>query len=63
MGSHFFDNGISNELDRVDGVAKVTGTATYAAEHQLPNMSYGVLVASTITRGRIKNLDTKAAER
>ena len=63
MGSHFFDNGISNELDRVDGIAKVTGTATYAAEHQLPNMSYGVLVASTVTRGRIKNLDTKAAER
>jgi xanthine dehydrogenase YagR molybdenum-binding subunit len=47
--------------DRVDGKDKVTGAATYAAEHKLANMSYAVLVGSTIAKGKIKNLDTKAA--
>lgn len=48
--------------DRVDGVDKVTGKAKYAAEHPLPRMSYAVLVGSTIAKGKIKTLDTKAAE-
>ncbi|MET0394120.1 MAG: xanthine dehydrogenase family protein molybdopterin-binding subunit [Chitinophagaceae bacterium] len=48
--------------DRVDGKDKVTGAARYAAEHLLPGMTYAVLVTSTITRGKIKNLDTRAAE-
>lgn len=52
-----------DELDRVDGRAKVTGTATFAAEHQVAGITYGVLVGSTITRGKIMAIDTKAAER
>jgi xanthine dehydrogenase YagR molybdenum-binding subunit len=63
MGNNFFNTGFDNDLDRVDGKAKVTGTAKFAAEHQLPNMSYGVLVASTIGKGHIRSLDTGAAER
>lgn len=47
--------------DRVDGKDKVTGKAKYAAEHLLPGISYGVLVGSTIAKGKIKTLDTKAA--
>ncbi len=50
-------------MDRVDGRLKVTGAAKYSAEYELPNMAYGVLVGSTITKGRIKSIDTKAAER
>lgn len=50
-------------LDRVDGRAKVTGAAKYFAEYELPNMTYGVLVGSTVTKGRILALDTKAAEK
>ena len=42
--------------DRVDGVDKVTGKATYSAEHQLANMVYAVFVCSTITKGSIKNM-------
>ena len=42
--------------DRVDGIDKVTGKATYAAEHQLPNMAYAVFVCSTIAKGAIANL-------
>lgn len=54
---------IGKEMPRVDGVAKVTGRATYAAEFQAPNMAYGYIVTSTIARGRIKSIDTSAAER
>lgn len=53
---------IGDSLSRVDGRLKVTGQAKYAAEHNLPNLTYGVLVTSTIARGRIRSLDTKAAE-
>ncbi len=50
------------DLDRVDGRAKVTGTATYAAEYDLPNLAYGVLACSTIAKGSITTIDTKKAE-
>jgi xanthine dehydrogenase YagR molybdenum-binding subunit len=52
-----------NALDRVDGKQKVTGAAKYAAEHQIQGLAYAVLVESTIAKGRIKNIDTKQAER
>ena len=35
---------IGKEMRRVDGVAKVTGQATYAAEFQIPNLAYGFIV-------------------
>lgn len=50
-------------LNRVDGRLKVTGAATYSAEYKLPNIVYAVLVGSTITKGRIKSIDTGAALR
>ena len=50
-------------LNRVEAVAKVTGTARYAAEYKLKEMTYGVLVTSTIARGRIRQIDSKAAEK
>ena len=31
-------------MSRVDGVAKVTGQAKYAAEFQVPNLAYGFIV-------------------
>src|SRR6478672_9114858 len=64
MGNYFFDTDADVEdLDRVDGKAKVTGQAKYAAEIELPNMAYGVLVGSNITRGSILSIDTSAAEK
>lgn len=59
----FFDQKKNDPINRVDGKAKVTGTAIYAAEHKVPNIVYGFLVGSTIAKGRIKSLDTKSAER
>lgn len=52
---------------RYDGVAKVTGTAKYAAEFRRPfakkDMVYAFVVQSTIANGTVKAMDTKAAER
>ncbi|MEB3150868.1 MAG: xanthine dehydrogenase family protein molybdopterin-binding subunit [Sphaerospermopsis sp.] len=52
---------IGTGINRKDGLAKVTGTATYAAEHQIPNLVHGYLVTASIAKGRIKNIDTQAA--
>lgn len=50
-------------IDRVDGRAKVTGTATYSAEYPFPNLCYGVLAGSTVAKGTIASINTKEAER
>ena len=49
-------------LSRVDGKLKVTGKAKYAAEYNVKGLTYGVLAGSTIAKGSIKTIDTKAAE-
>ncbi len=54
---------LGKPMSRVDGVAKVTGKAKYAAEFQVPNLAYGFIVTSTATKGRIKAIDTAEAER
>ncbi len=48
-------------ISRVDGPAKVTGRARYAAEHPAEGLTYGVVVSATIARGRIARIDTGAA--
>jgi xanthine dehydrogenase YagR molybdenum-binding subunit len=50
-------------VNRKDGYAKVTGTATYSAEHDVPGLVHGVVVTSTIAKGRIKAIDTREAEK
>ena len=50
-------------VNRKDGQAKVTGTATYGAEHQLPGLVHGYVVTSTIAHGQIRAIDTRAAEK
>ncbi|RDV12017.1 xanthine dehydrogenase family protein molybdopterin-binding subunit [Pontibacter diazotrophicus] len=54
---------MGDPLSRVESLLKVTGGAKYAAEYNLPNEAIGVLATSTIARGRIKNIDTREAER
>lgn len=48
-------------ISRIDGLAKVTGTALYAAEYEVGNCAEGVLVTATITRGVVNTIDKKAA--
>jgi len=50
-------------IDRVDGVLKVCGRATFAAEFAIPGLCHAVLVTSSIAKGRVARLDTRAAER
>jgi xanthine dehydrogenase YagR molybdenum-binding subunit len=53
---------IGSPVSRLDGPAKVTGVARFAAEVPLPGLVYAALTYSTIPRGRIVNLETRLAE-
>jgi xanthine dehydrogenase YagR molybdenum-binding subunit len=52
---------IGTATSRVDGFAKVTGAAKYAAEFNVPGLAHGSVVSSTIAKGRITRIDTSAA--
>ena len=52
---------IGTATSRVDGRAKVTGTAQYAAEFKASDLAYGAVVTSTIARGRIARIDASQA--
>jgi xanthine dehydrogenase YagR molybdenum-binding subunit len=54
---------IGTSTSRVDGFAKVTGAAKYAAEFNMPGLAYGSVVTSTIANGRIARIDRSAALR
>jgi xanthine dehydrogenase YagR molybdenum-binding subunit len=52
---------IGTPTSRVDGHAKVTGAAKYAAEFSAPDLAYGSVVESTIAKGRIVNVELSEA--
>ena len=52
---------IGQPVDRVDGRAKVTGAAKYAAEFNTPGLAYGVVVSSAVARGKITRIDSTDA--
>ncbi len=52
---------IGDKLSRIDGIAKVTGGAHYAAEYFPGGMLYGWIVSSDIAKGRIVAIDDAAA--
>src|SRR5262245_13999501 len=45
---------------RVEGPAKVTGGARYAADEPVDDVAFGSIVTSTIARGRIRHIDADA---
>ena len=55
--------GIGSPINRVDGLEKVTGRARYAAEYMAHDMLHGVVVSSTIAKGRIVSIYDEAARR
>ena len=68
IGPNVLDNDaqglVGKPLDRVDGRLKVTGGARYSYEVlQGPATTYGYVVEASIGKGRIKSIDTLAAER
>jgi xanthine dehydrogenase YagR molybdenum-binding subunit len=52
---------VGTPTSRVDGRLKVTGAATYAAEHAADGVVHAVVVDSAVGRGRITGIDTRAA--
>jgi xanthine dehydrogenase YagR molybdenum-binding subunit len=53
---------IGAPVSRLDGALKVGGKARFAAEYAMAGMVYAALRYSTVARGRITALDTRAAE-
>jgi xanthine dehydrogenase YagR molybdenum-binding subunit len=53
---------IGTPVSRLDGPLKVSGGARFAAEFAMEDMVYAAVAYSTIPKGRITELDTRAAE-
>ncbi len=53
---------LGQPLNRVDGHLKVTGGARYSAEFPVAKLAYGVTIQSTIAKGKIAQIETRAAE-
>lgn len=62
---------IGKPIDRVDGRLKVTGQAKYAADYPAvdsgdpapADVAFAALIQSTVSRGKIKNIDSSEAEK
>lgn len=60
------DRGVQDVLgkgvDRIDGVLKVMGAATYGYEHQVgDDVAYGYLITAPAAKGKVTGFDTEAA--
>ncbi len=53
---------LGKPTSRVDGPAKVTGAAKYAAEFNVPGLTYGVIVSSGVARGIIRAINSDEIE-
>ncbi|MCE7063916.1 xanthine dehydrogenase family protein molybdopterin-binding subunit [Dyadobacter sp. CY326] len=54
---------IGKPVNRIDGILKVTGKADYSTDHPVQNPAYAVIFKSTIASGKIKRIDSIAAEK
>ncbi|HEX6833091.1 MAG TPA: xanthine dehydrogenase family protein molybdopterin-binding subunit, partial [Rudaea sp.] len=54
-------NAVGLPVDRKDGPAKLSGTANYAGDFDVPRRAHALLVQSTIAKGRIVSIDTAKA--
>jgi len=54
---------IGQPMTRRDGILKVRGQASYAADHHPQGMLFAVIAVSSIARGRVASLDVEAAKR
>jgi xanthine dehydrogenase YagR molybdenum-binding subunit len=52
---------LGTPINRLDGRAKVTGQARYAAEHRVPDLAHGWVVGSDVAVGRIVRIDATEA--
>src|SRR5258707_10473191 len=54
---------IGAALPRIDGPFKTTGTALYPSDYNPSNMVYAMPVCATIASGKIRRIDSSAAEK
>jgi len=54
---------VGQAINRIDGLLKVTGTATYATDYAIKNIAHAVIFKSTIAAGKITDIDTSEAEK
>jgi xanthine dehydrogenase YagR molybdenum-binding subunit len=54
---------IGAHLPRIDGPLKTTGTAPYTSDYHFPGMVYAVPIGATIASGKIRSIDTAAADK
>ena len=54
---------IGTPTSRIDGHAKVTGGAKYAAEFNVRDLAHASVITSTIAKGRITRIDPSEAMR
>lgn len=57
------EKNVGQPINRIDGILKVTGTATYATDYVMKNVAHAVIFKSTIAAGEIINMDTSIAEK
>ncbi len=57
-----FGSSAGQPVTRRDGVLKVTGRATYAADNHPAGILYAAAAVSSIARGRVTALDVSAAK-
>ena len=53
---------IGQPINRLEGNLKVTGAAKYAGEYHVPDLLYGYILNSTITKGKITRINTERAK-
>ena len=53
---------IGQDVPRVEGPEKVTGSARYSGDIALPDLAYAEVVGATVASGRVTWVDTTAAE-
>lgn len=54
---------VGKPISRLEGHLKVTGIAKYAGEYEADDLLYGYVVNSTITKGKIKSIDTSQVKK
>jgi len=57
-----FGSNAGQSVTRRDGIAKVTGAATFAADNHPANLLHAVVLPATIARGRVAHMDVAAAK-
>jgi len=53
---------LGGSVERIDGIAKVTGAARYASDEPLTNPAFGYMLVSRIARGSIRAIDVTTAK-